>query len=95
MRKYEVMYILKPDLKEEEIKDAIARLQGIITNFNGEIEKVEEMGKRRLAYEIKKIREGYYVLMNFKAEAKAVFELERVMKIMDEVIRYLIVKDEK
>ncbi|MDA5109453.1 MULTISPECIES: 30S ribosomal protein S6 [Brevibacillus] len=95
MRQYEVMYVLRPDLEEEKVKANVARYQEVVTNFGGEVTNLQEMGKRRLAYEIKKFREGYYVLMNFKANSDAVAEAERLMKINDDVIRYLFVREEK
>jgi small subunit ribosomal protein S6 len=92
MRKYEVMYILRPDLEQEAVQAAVEKFQGIIQN-GGEITKHDVMGKRRLAYEINKIRDGIYVLVNFTATPDVVAELERILKISDEVIRYLITKD--
>lgn len=92
MRKYELMYILKPDLEQEALDAAIAKFQAIIGS-DGEIVSHELMGKRRLAYEIQKFREGIYVLIHFNASVDVVNELERVMKISDEIIRYLIVND--
>ncbi|TCS80798.1 30S ribosomal protein S6 [Tepidibacillus fermentans] len=95
MRKYEVMYVIRPDLNEESTKELVEKFQNVITANGGEIEKVEEMGKRRLAYEIKGYHEGVYVLINFQSEPQVVAELERNLKITDGIIRYLIVKDEK
>ncbi|MNE32384.1 30S ribosomal protein S6 [compost metagenome] len=92
MRKYEVMYIVRPDLEQEAVQAAVEKFQGIIQN-GGEITKHDVMGKRRLAYEINKIRDGVYVLVNFTATPEVVAELERILKISDEVIRYLITKD--
>lgn len=92
MRKYEVMYIIRPDIEQEAVQAAVDKFQGIISN-GGEITKHEVQGKRRLAYEIKKFRDGVYVLVNFNAEPAVVTELERIMKISDEVIRYLITND--
>jgi small subunit ribosomal protein S6 len=92
MRKYEVMYIVRPDVDQEILEATVAKFQGIISN-GGEIVKHDLMGKRRLAYEIKKFREGIYVLVNFNATPEVVNELERLMKISDEVIRYLVVQD--
>ncbi|OME61523.1 MULTISPECIES: 30S ribosomal protein S6 [Paenibacillus] len=92
MRKYEVMYIIRPDIEPEAVQAAVDKFQGIISN-GGEITKHEVQGKRRLAYEIKKFRDGVYVLVNFNAEPAVVTELERLMKISDEVIRYLITND--
>lgn len=95
MRRYEVMYIIRPDLEQDATKDLVEKFQNLITNKGGEIEKLEDIGKRRLAYEIEDYNEGYYVQINFQAETAAVEELERVLRITDGVIRYLIVKDEK
>ncbi|AZS18033.1 30S ribosomal protein S6 [Paenibacillus motobuensis] len=92
MRKYEVMYILRPELEQEAVQALVEKFQGIIQN-GGEITKHDVMGKRRLAYEINKIRDGIYVLVNFTATPEVVAELERILKISDEVIRYLITKD--
>lgn len=92
MRKYEVMYIIRTDIEQEAVQAAIEKFQNIIKN-GGEITKHEVMGKRRLAYEINKFRDGYYVLVNFNATPEVVAELDRVMRISDEVIRYLIVND--
>lgn len=93
MRKYEVMYIIRTDIEQEQVQSTVEKFQGIITNGGGEITKHDLMGKRRLAYEINKFRDGHYVLVHFNAEPAVVAELDRVMKISDEVIRYMIVKD--
>ncbi|CAM4391290.1 30S ribosomal protein S6 [Paenibacillus phoenicis] len=92
MRKYEVMYIIRPDVEQEAVQATVEKFQGIIQN-GGEITKHEVLGKRRLAYEINKVRDGIYVLVNFTAAPEVVAELERILKISDEVIRYLITKD--
>lgn len=92
MRKYEVMYIIRPDLEQEAVQATVEKFQNIINN-GGEITKHDLMGKRRLAYEINKHRDGHYVLVHFNANNEVIAELDRVMKISDEIIRYLIVKD--
>lgn len=92
MRKYEVMYIIRPDLEQETVQAVTEKFQGIISN-GGEITKHDVMGKRRLAYEISKFRDGIYVLVHFSATPEVVAELDRVMKISDEIIRFLVVKD--
>jgi small subunit ribosomal protein S6 len=92
MRKYEVMYIIRPDIEQEAVQAAVEKFQGIIS-AGGEITKHDVQGKKRLAYEIKKFRDGVFVLVNFTAEPAVVTELERIMKISDEVIRYLITND--
>lgn len=95
MRKYELMYIIRPDLELEVTKEIVEKFKNLITNNGGEIEKVDEMGKRRIAYEIEDFSEGYYVLVNFQLEPNLVAELERVLRITDGVIRYLIVNKDK
>lgn len=92
MRKYEVMYIIRPDVEQESVQAITDKFQGIISN-GGEVTKHDVMGKRRLAYEIEKFRDGIYVLVQFNATPEVVTELDRVMKITDEVIRSMIVKD--
>ncbi|MCE5172473.1 30S ribosomal protein S6 [Paenibacillus profundus] len=92
MRKYELMYIIRPDIEQEAVQAIVDKFQGVISN-GGEITKHDVMGKRRLAYEIKKFRDGIYVLVNFTAEPAVVAELERQLKISDEVIRHLVVSD--
>lgn len=95
MRKYEVMYILRPDLQEEAAKANVERFSSVLTENGAELEKVNEMGKKRLAYEINDQREGFYVLMNFQSEPQAINEMERLMKISDDVIRYLVVREDE
>lgn len=92
MRKYEVMYIIRPDVEQEVVQALVEKFNGIISN-GGEITKTDVIGKRRLAYEINKLREGHFVLVHFTADAAVVNELDRVMKISDEVIRSLITRD--
>lgn len=92
MRKYELMYIIRPDIEQEVVDSTIEKFQGIINN-GGEITKHDVMGKRRLAYEINKFREGTYILVNFSAPAEVLTEVNRLMGISDEIIRYLVVND--
>jgi small subunit ribosomal protein S6 len=95
MRNYETIFILRPSIEEEQRVAAIEKFTGII-NADGEVEKVDEWGIKRLAYEIEKIREGYYVYVTFKANPSLPAELERNYKISDDVMRYIIVNlDEK
>jgi len=95
MRKYETIFILRPAMEEEARKEAVAKFTSIIS-ADGSVEKVEEWGNRKLAYEINKIKEGYYVYVTFKANPSLPMELERNYKISDDVIRYIVInKDEK
>ncbi len=95
MRAYECVYFVRPDMEEEALKALIARFNSIITDANGEIEKISEWGKRRLAYEVQDYREGYYVLVQFKSEPDVAKELERLFKISDDVMRYLVTRMEE
>ncbi|TVX99951.1 30S ribosomal protein S6 [Cohnella terricola] len=93
MRNYELMYIIRPDVEQETVQAVTEKFQGIIGN-GGEIVKHDIMGKRRLAYEINKHREGTYVLVHFKGTSEIVTELERVLKITDEIIRHMVVREQ-
>ena len=94
MRNYECMFILKPEMEEEAIQQAIDRYTAIVADGQGEMVSVDKWGKRRLAYEIKDLFEGYYVLMNFKSEPDVVKELDRVMKISDDMLRFMIINQD-
>ena len=95
MRQYEVMYILHPELEAEKTESLIERFKGMIEQAGGEVTKLDRWGKRRFAYEINKLREGYYVVMNFKAKAETVKELDRVLKISDDVVRHIVIREDK
>ena len=86
MNAYEVMYIVKP------VEDEACEAEKLITANGGNVEKTDRWGKRRLAYEIQDLNEGIYVLVTFQADAAAVKELDRVMKITDEVLRHMIIR---
>ncbi|BDF59548.1 30S ribosomal protein S6 [Christensenellaceae bacterium] len=96
MTKYESMYILKPDMEEEKKDALVKRFSDIVVNNGGNVEKIDEWGKKRLAYPIQYINDGYYVLMNFEAEPTLPAELERNYKISDDVLRFMVINlDEK
>jgi small subunit ribosomal protein S6 len=84
---YETMYILRPDLAEET--QSIEKYQTLLRDNGAEILETQHRGKRRLAYEIKKQREGVYVQMNYRAPGASVAVLERAMRLGDDVIRYM------
>lgn len=92
MRKYETMFILRADIAKEQVPEKVERFLTLITNGGGQVDKVTDWGKRRLAYEVNKQREGFFVLVNFTAEPAVSKELERIFRISEEVIRYLIVR---
>ena len=92
MRIYENLFIVKPDATEEEIDHLIEQMSKNVTSAGGTVDKVDKWGKRRLAYRVEKCREGSYVLMQFTAEASAVKEFERRMRVQDSVIKFLTVR---
>lgn len=94
MRKYETIFILHPSLDEEAVKANIEKFKGVIENGGGTIENVDFWGKRKLAYEITKVNEGFYTLINFEANTELPKELDRVFRITDGVIRHIVVKQE-
>jgi small subunit ribosomal protein S6 len=95
MNKYETVFIINPSVEEAGIKDLIQKFSDIINN-DGKVEEVQEMGKRKLAYEIKKNSEGYYVVINFEANPELIKELERNYRITDSVIKFIVIrKDEE
>ncbi len=91
MNKYESVIIINPSVDEEGIKALIAKFTDLI-NKQGKLEKADELGKRKLAYEVKKNTEGYYVVFYFEAEPSLIAELERIYRITDEVIKFMTVK---
>ena len=96
MNKYELVYIIAPDVDEEGRKALRERVNDLIVRDGGEVIKVEDWGKRRLAYDIKKESEGFYVLFYVTCEPACVAEVDRVMKITDEILKHMIVRsDEK
>ena len=92
MNKYEVVYIIDPAVEEEARKELIAKFNTLIADNGGNVDKVEEWGKRRLAYAIDYKTEGYYVLVNFQAESELPKELERNLQISDSIIRYQVIR---
>ncbi len=95
MNKYEIMYIIRPNIEDEAKKALVERFSGILTTNGAELSTVKEWGKRRLAYEINDFRDGYYMLLNITAEAAAVQEFDRLAKISEDIIRHMVVREEK
>ena len=92
MRDYEVLYIVRADLEDEKVQDAVKRVNTLIERSGGAIERTNLWGKRKLAYEVKHQKEGSYVLQDFQIEPSRVPELEAALKITEEVLRHLIVR---
>ena len=89
---YEMMYILRPDLSEEQAQQEIQKYRDFLADYQAEDLEIKNLGKRRLAYPIQRYLDGIYVQMNYKADGKQVAPLERAMRLSDEVIRYLTMK---
>ena len=96
MRIYEELFIVKPDATEEEVDSVIEQLSGVIKSAGGNVDKVEKWGVRKLAYRVEKRSEGYYTLVQFTADASAVREAERRLRVSDLVLKFITVRiDEK
>lgn len=93
MNKYESVIIINPSVDEEGIKALIQKFTDIINN-EGKVESAEELGKKRLAYEIQKNKEGFYVIFNFEAKPELITELERNYRIEDSVMKFITVRKE-
>ncbi|MDC3417713.1 30S ribosomal protein S6 [Aquibacillus salsiterrae] len=94
MRNYEIMYIVRPNIEEEAQTALIERFNSILTDNGAEIGKVEEKGKKRLAYEINDFRDGYYVIIKFKGDENAINEFDRQAKFSDDIIRHIAVRED-
>ncbi len=88
---YEVTYIVRPNLEETELDERVNTIAEQLKGNGAEVGEIEKMGKRRLAYEIDDVREGYYVVMKFKSEAAQAKELERQMRLNEDVMRHLLI----
>ena len=91
MNKYESVIIINPNVDENAIKALIERFSALI-NSDGKVEEVKELGKKKLAYEVKKNQEGYYVVFDFEAKPSLIAEIERNYRITDEIIKFIVVK---
>ena len=92
MRKYEIMYIIRPNIEEEARKEVVEKFDNILTSNGATIEKTEELGSKRLAYEINDFRDGYYVLINFEGNEDAVNEFDRQAKFSEDIIRHIAIR---
>lgn len=92
MNHYETIYIVNPTLDDDSLKEAIDKFSDLIKKLKGSIVKVNEWGKRKLAYEVKRFDKGYYLVLDFCALPKMVTELERNLKLDDRILKYITVK---
>ena len=91
MNKYDSVIIINPNIDEAALKALEEKFTGLI-NENGKVEEVIDMGKRKLAYEIKKNKEAYYMQINFESKPEAITELERIYRITDEILKFITIK---
>lgn len=94
MNRYESIFIINPDVGEENIKTIVEKFKSLFES-SAQLENIDEWGKRKLAYLIADKSEGYYVFVNFSAEPEFPRELERIYKITDGIIKYMVIKKEK
>jgi len=92
MRKYEVIFIVRPDVEEEDLNKLVAQMEGVVAGAGGKLEKTEKMGRRRLAYRVGRHQEGFYVLFLFEGTGDTVKELERRLGVTDAVVKFLSVR---
>ena len=94
MTKYELCFVVSAKIEDEERVQVIEKVKALVERFGGQISDIDEWGKKRLAYEIQKMREGYYYFIHFEADATAPAEIEARLRIMDNVLRFLCVRQE-
>ena len=95
MSKYELAVVLNAKIEDEERAKVLEKVKGYVTRFGGTISDVEESGKKKLAYDIQKMSEGYFYFIHFEAETSAPAEIENRIRIMDNVLRFLIVNQDE
>ncbi len=91
-RTYELMFIVRPDMADEDLEKLISNLETTVTSASGSVKSIDRMGKRRLAYIVRKFREGLYILMTIEGEGTVVHELERRLRVTEPVIKFLTVR---
>lgn len=91
-RTYEIMFIVRPDVEEAELDKLIEGFSGNVTHGGGEVKSVEKMGRRRLAYTVRKFNDGFYVLMNVAAQGSLITEIERRLRVSEQVIKFITVR---
>ena len=94
MNKYELAIVVNAKIEDDERAQVIEKVNALITRFGGNVTDVEEWGKKRLAYEIQKMKEAYYYFIHFESDSVCPNEVEKRIRIMDNVLRFLVVKKE-
>lgn len=95
MRTYEVIFIIRPDVADDEANKLVEQMEHVITNGGGKIKKTDRIGRRRLAYMIGRFREGIYVLLDVECDAATIHEVERRLKVTEPVIKYQSVRTDE
>ncbi len=91
-RTYELMFIVRPDMADEDLEKLVSLLETTVTSAKGSVKSIDRMGKRRLAYMVRKFREGIYILMTIEGEGTVIHELERRLRVTEQVIKFLTVR---
>ncbi len=94
-RTYEVMFIVRPDIEEADLEKLIEGFSAVITTGNGEVNQIEKLGRRRLAYTVRKFQDGQYVLLHIAADGPLVAELERRLRVTEQVIKFITVRTDE
>lgn len=94
-RTYEVMFIVRPDLEEADLDKLVEGFSAVVTNGGGEVKQVEKLGRRRLAYIVRKFQDGLYVLLHISADGPLVAELERRLRVTEQVIKFITVRTDE
>ena len=95
MNKYELAVVVSAKIEDDERAEVIEKCKALVERFGGQVTEVEEWGKKRLAYEVQKMREAFYYFIQFDAESTAPIEIENRVRIMDNVVRFLVVKQDE
>jgi small subunit ribosomal protein S6 len=90
--KYEIMFIVRPDIEEENLKEVVASFEGVLNSKKAKILNSKNMGQRELAYEIKKYKRGFYYLYQIEAPVKAINEFDRLALLSEDIVRHMIIK---
>ena len=94
-RSYEIMFIVRPDIEEAEIDKIVETFSGYVTNGGGAVTQTEKMGRRRLAYTVRKFNDGFYVLLIVDAPASLIAEIERRLRVSEQVIKFITVRTDE
>ena len=94
-RTYEVMFIVRPDLEEADLDKLIEGFSAVVTNGKGDVKQVEKLGRRRLAYIVRKFQDGQYILLHIAADGPVVAELERRLRVTEQVIKFITVRTDE